>query len=110
MATALAEVEGALERGASVGGAAKAELRDIAQILESMPSFACNEPADEARRTERPPAAALIGETAVVPPTVLVIGPAGLPHAIPQGGHRPGENAMRCYPPHTPTTPLQLPP
>src|SRR5258706_13357225 len=57
MATALAEVERTLERAASVGGLAKAELRDIAQILESMPSFACNEPADEARRTERPPAA-----------------------------------------------------
>src|SRR5258708_39956937 len=103
MATALAEVEGALERGASVGGAAKAELRDIAQILESMPSFAYNEPADEARRTERPPAAALIGETAGVPPTVLLLRAARVPAATTRGLDRAGENGMESERADTPS-------
>ncbi len=82
MATALAEAERMLERAASVGGLAKAELRDISEIFEHLPSFAQNEPTHEERPTERPPAAVAIGDTASVPATILVIGPSGLADAI----------------------------
>jgi len=96
MATALAEAERTLERAASVGGLTRSELRDISQILENLPSFAQNEPTHEQRPTERPPATAPIGETAVVPPTILVIGPSGLADAITNAIESAAENELDC--------------
>src|SRR5260221_2519922 len=96
MATALAEAERMLERGASGGGLAKAELRDISEIFEHLPSFAQNEPTHEERPTERPPAAVAIGDTASVPATILVIGPSGLADAITNTLDHSADNDIEC--------------
>jgi DNA-binding response OmpR family regulator len=108
MATALAEAERTLDRAASVGGLSRSELRDIAQIFEHLPSFANNEPAFEARVSERPPASGPIGETAVVPPTILVIGPSGLADAITHTIDHPDETDMECERCDTTTAGLEL--
>jgi CheY-like chemotaxis protein len=108
MATALAEAERVLERAAAVGGLERAEVRAIAEILESLPSLAWNEPTHEQGATERPPASGPIGETGAVPPTVLVIGPSGLADAITQSIEHPSEVDIECERTETPSTGLEL--
>jgi CheY-like chemotaxis protein len=108
MATALAEVERMLDRAASVGGLARSELREISEILEHLPSFANSEPPYEQRATERPPASAPIGETAIIPPTILVIGPSGLADAITNAIDHAGEGDMECERCETPAAGLEL--
>lgn len=96
MATALQEAERTLERAASVGGLAKSDLSDISAILHDLPLFARSEPADEQHPTERPPPTAPLGETALVPATILVIGPSGLADAITNTIEQPAELELEC--------------
>jgi len=108
MATALQETERTLERAASVGGLAKSELFDISAILDNLPSFALSEPADEQRPTERPPPTAPLGETALVPTTILVIGPSGLADAITNTIEQPAELEIECERADTVASGLEL--
>jgi len=96
MATSLAEAERTLERAAAAGGLEQAEIRAIAEILDSLPSLAWNEPAQAFRPTEQPPLSTPIGEAAVVPPTVLVIGNAGLADALAQAEIVPDGDEIEC--------------
>jgi CheY-like chemotaxis protein len=108
MAAALGETERMLERAAAVGGLDKTEIKAIAQLLESLPTLAWNEPTHEQRATERPPPSAPIGEQAAIPPTVLVVGPPGLADAITQSIDHPAENDVECERTETPFTGLEL--
>src|SRR6266542_4477172 len=97
MATALAEAERVLERAAAAGGLERSEIRSIAETLESLPGLAWNEPTSLYRPTERPPLSSPIGEAAVIPPTVLVIGNSGLADAVTQPiDYVPDDDDIEC--------------
>jgi CheY-like chemotaxis protein len=108
MATALGEVERTLERAAQAGALAHADVREIAEILEKLPSFAHSEPAADARPTERPPPIAPLVETSVVPPTILVIGPSGLADAITNVVSPSSEAEMECERADNPAAGIEL--
>lgn len=108
MATALAEVERTLERAAAVGEIEKDELRAISETLDGLHALAWNEPTNEQRATERPPAAPAIGEGASVPPTVLVVGAPGIADAITLPIEHASENDIECERTETPATALDL--
>jgi CheY-like chemotaxis protein len=108
MATALAEIERTLERAAAVGEIEKDELRAIAEALDGLHALAWNEPTNEQRPTERPPVAAPIGETATVPPTVLVVGASGIADAITLPIDHAAENDIECERTETAATALDL--
>jgi DNA-binding response OmpR family regulator len=108
MATALAEIERTLERAAAVGEIEKDELRFIAETLDGLHALAWNEPTNEQRPTERPPVAAPIGETATVPPTVLVVGSSGIADAITSPIDHAAENDIECERTDTAATALDL--
>jgi CheY-like chemotaxis protein len=96
MATALAGVERTLERAAAVGEIERAELRAVAETLDGLHALAWNEPTNEERPTERPPMPSPIGETAKVPPTVLVVGASGIADAITLPIEHAAENDIEC--------------
>ena len=108
MATALAEIERTLERAAAVGEIERDELRAIAQTLDGLHALAWNEPTNEQRPTERPPVPAAIGETASVPPTVLVVGSSGIADAITLPIEHAAENDIECERTETAATALDL--
>jgi DNA-binding response OmpR family regulator len=108
MATALAEIERTLERAAAVGEIEKDELRAISETLDGLHALAWNEPTNEQRPTERPPVPAAIGETASVPPTVLVVGASGIADAITLPIEHAAENDIECERTETAETALDL--
>lgn len=108
MATALAQIERTLERAAAVGEIERGELRAISETLDGLHALAWNEPTNEQRPTEHPPAAAAIGETAAVPPTVLVVGASGIADAITLPIDQAAENDIECERTETPATALDL--
>jgi DNA-binding response OmpR family regulator len=108
MATALSGIERTLERAASVGEIERDELKAISETLDGLHALAWNEPTNEQRPTERPPAAAAIGETAKVPPTVLVVGSSGIADAITLPIDHASENDIECERTETAATALDL--
>src|SRR5690242_5652328 len=108
MATALSEVERTLERAAAVGEIERDELRAISETLDGLHALAWNEPTNEQRPTERPPAATPIGETATVPPTVLVVGSSGIADAVTLPIDHAAENDIECERTETAATALDL--
>jgi CheY-like chemotaxis protein len=108
MATALADIERTLERAASVGEIERGELRAISETVDGLHALAWNEPTNEQRPTERPPVAAAIGETATVPPTVLVVGSSGIADAITLPIEQTADNDIECERTETAATALDL--
>jgi DNA-binding response OmpR family regulator len=108
MATALLAIERTLERAAAVGEIDRDELRTIAETLDGLHALAWNEPTNEQRPTERPPMPAPIGETAKVPPTVLVVGSSGIADAITLPIDQAAENDIECERTETAATALDL--
>jgi CheY-like chemotaxis protein len=108
MATALSDIERTLERAAAVGEIERGELKAISETLDGLHALAWNEPTNEQRPTERPPAAAPIGETATVPPTVLVVGSSGIADAITLPIEHAAENDIECERTETAATALDL--
>jgi CheY-like chemotaxis protein len=108
MATALAEVERTLERAAAVGELERAEIRAISETLDGLHALAWNEPTNEQRPTERPPVSGAIGETAHVPPTVLVVGSSGIADAITLPIEHAADNDIECERTEEPGAALDL--